>query len=74
MKPVNTGGMPWKAHPWLSSTLATPGENGAVGPLHGRSDPTTPSPAEASFTPSADQPEEVPGDELPREADDQGSE
>jgi hypothetical protein len=43
-------------------------------PMRGRSDPTTPSPAEASFTPSADQPEEVPGNELLGEADDQGSE
>jgi hypothetical protein len=74
VKSVNTGGVPWVGHPFLYSPLSTPGENGAVGPLHGRSDPTTPSPAEASFTPSADQPEEVPGDELLGEADDQGSE
>lgn len=73
MKPVDTGGVLWKAHPFLPSTLETPGQGGAVGPLHDRHDLTTVSPGKAVLTPSATQPEEVISDVVPGEGDDQGS-
>lgn len=57
MKPVNTGGVPWAGHPWLQSWLRTPGENGAVGPLHGRHD-EAPAMGGPVLTPSATEPPE----------------
>lgn len=68
MKPV--GPAKWPYNPAvLSSYPYYRNQDGAVPQGYGDA------PSEASLTPSADQPpEEVPGDELLGEADDQGSE
>jgi hypothetical protein len=64
VKPV--GSAPWPVNP---------AHVGAFGPFAGRNDHGGGMPPQAVLTPSADQPpEEVPGDDVPSEADDARSE
>lgn len=62
----SVGPAPWPCNPALPSTYPLRNHDGTAGLF-----PTGGMPPEAVLTPSADQPpEEVPGDDVPDEADD----
>jgi hypothetical protein len=68
------GAVPWKGHPFLPSALETPGQGGAVGPLHGRHDEGAAMPEDAQPTPASNWPQEVTTDDVSPEADSTGPE
>lgn len=65
MKPV--GPAAWPCNPGLPSTWPKRNHDGKAG-----LSPTGGMPGQATFTPSADAPEEVASDDVPSEADDEG--